>query len=508
MVDNYINFIKEEEIFKDKKKGKKFFARFLVSFLFIATVFTIVYSLNVVAMQSKDPSKLKDEGSFFSFNLFESIRKFKILDQLAQLVEVEKDDLQGMENDRINFLILGVGGENHNGGQLSDTMIFASFQPSSQKIALISIPRDLLVPIKGYGWYKINSANALGGQKGEKEGIQTAVGTVENIMNQPVHYYIKINFEGFKKLIDDLGGVCVNVDNDLVDYKYPILGREYSYPLSSRYEYLNIKKGYQCMDGNLGLKYARSRHALGGEGSDFARSKRQQKILYAIKDKVISFNIILHPQEIIKIIDNLEGNITTNLTITEIIKLAKLMKDINTQSIKSKVLDNGPGGSLYDSYIETEGGVNAYVLKTKSGDFSELQSIAAHIFEDTENEPKKVEESSVSENAKINSEISQPKEEYNANIEIQNGTAISGLAYKTSLELKKLKLNVNKIGNASNQDCSETIIYNLKGEECKEAVNILKKNLKAKTENELPDWIDKQKDISSTTDILIILGKD
>ena len=82
-----------------------------------------------------------------------------------------------------------------------------------------------------------------------------------------------------EKLIDEFGGVTIDVERDLVDPEFPIRGKEYVFPIENRYEILRINAGVQHMDGELALKYARSRHALGIEGSDFARSKRQQKIL-------------------------------------------------------------------------------------------------------------------------------------------------------------------------------------------------------------------------------------
>lgn len=457
-MDNYINFLNEEELFKKRCKRKKIW-RFSITVMTVLVTLTAIYSLNILLINSSSAKGAAEDHESFVSRLFNPFKKINILDQLGDLIEFKKTVLRGEDRDRVNFLLLGIGGKKHEAGELTDTIILGSLKPSTMEAGLISIPRDLLVPVPEYGWYKINSANAFGEQKSEGAGVELAKKTIENIAGQEIQYYMKIDFSGFEKFIDILGGVCLNVENDLVDYQYPIMGRENEYPISSRYEYLNISKGWQCMDGSLALKYARSRHAIGIEGSDFARAKRQQNLIGAVKDKAISYKTFLNPQKIIQILNNLNKNIKTNLSVSEIVHLVKLSKNIDINKIAMKVLDNSPQGPLIDNYVEIEEGVNMYSLTTKSGDFSKVKEIVENIF--VEAQVKGIMAAASGERAKI---------------EILNGTKIPGLAYQTSLELEDSNLEIIKVGNAVEQDKKKTIIYSPMPDNFTDTLNMLEKN--------------------------------
>lgn len=182
--------------------------------------------------------------------------------------------LLGETDDRINILLLGMGGLGHDGPYLTDTIMVASFKPSTKQAALISLPRDLSANIPGYG-SQINNANAFGEQENSGSGPDLARRTISQVLGIPIHYYVRVAFEGFKDIIDSVGGVTVDVENTLDDYTYPVTGKEDS--LSGRYEHLHIEKGTQHMNGTLALKYARSRHAAGVEGSETLRVQSANK---------------------------------------------------------------------------------------------------------------------------------------------------------------------------------------------------------------------------------------
>lgn len=490
MSDNYINFLKEEDLFKKQCKRKKT-GKTAITFLTVFAIIAIVCSLNAIHNKSFAANQsFSSEGKsiFLKFNFF----KFNILNQLSGLIEHSKDILEGGEDDRINVLALGIGGGNHEGGQLTDTIILISIKPSTEQVALISIPRDLLVPIKGYGWQRINNANALGEYRGEGDGVKEIKEVIENITAQSIDYYVKVDFAGFEKIINHLGGVCFHVDNDLIDYKYPVLDKEYAYPIENRFEYLKIESGEQCFDGSLALKYARSRHAIGIEGSDFARAKRQQKLLTAIKEKATSLRIILNPKKVVQLLNDLNKHVNTDLKVTEIIKLAKIAEKIEMNKIVARVLDNSPEGVLKDSVIETANGQKAFVLETKSGDFEEIKLLASNIFELAKNEIAK-------------NELVDKLQDESAKIELQNGTKLNGWAYEISLELKKDDLNVAKIGNSLKQNYPKTIIYSLEPEKFKNTIAFLQEKLNADVSYNFPVWIETA---STTADILVILGKE
>lgn len=206
-------------------------------------------------------------------------------------------------NGRTNVLVLGKGGEGHAGGDLTDTIIFASFSHADRGLTLISLPRDIWVPeIKA----KLNTAYFWGKQKEEWGGLTLTKSLVEEILGQPVHYAVVLDFNGFKKIIDVLGGIEVNVETGFTDEKYPIEGKENDkcggdHEFKCRYETVHFLPGKQYMDGATALKFVRSRNAEGEEGTDLARAARQQKVMKAVKDKTLSVGVLLSPRKLLSI---------------------------------------------------------------------------------------------------------------------------------------------------------------------------------------------------------------
>jgi len=275
--------------------------------------------------------------------------------------------LKGELSDRINVLILGMGGAQHEGPYLTDSIILASIKPSSHQIALLSIPRDLYVPIPKYGWQRINFANALGAAR-SKDGGELASKVVSDILSVPVHYWVRADFQIFKELVDELGGLEIEVDKGFVDYQFP--GPNYQ-PRT-----INFEAGRQVMDGDRALQFVRSRHGGNGENSDFARSKRQQKVLIAIANKVLEQNILSQPQKILRFYNIFQDNVSSNLDISQIIKMARLASYTPLENIITQVIEIGPTGLLEQTIMDN----GAYVLKTKTGNFKELAKLAKNIF--------------------------------------------------------------------------------------------------------------------------------
>ncbi|HTW96597.1 MAG TPA: LCP family protein, partial [Candidatus Methylomirabilis sp.] len=316
--------------------------------------------------------------------------KIPFIGQIRHLVNSSDRQLKSEETGRINILFLGMGGKGHDGPYLTDTIMLASFDVTNKKIALLSIPRDLSIPVEGQtDWTKINNINAYAEAKDPDSGGLAVSQAVSDILDIPVDYYVRADFDGFKNIIDEIGGVDVYVENTLDDYDYPIDGQEDNPDYNARFMHLHVDKGWQHMDGDLALKFARSRHAAGAEGSDFARARRQQLILEATKDKMLQAGTLLNPTTIIGVINELSAHISTNLQPWEIIKLWGEFKDVPKASIISKVLDNSPEGLLYQT-INDQG---AYVLLPKNGDFTEIKYLAANIF----NEAPPVQKETVTE---------------------------------------------------------------------------------------------------------------
>ncbi len=456
--------------------------KLLKNLLYICVFLTVSFSLFYINANISEQNS--SSSSWFD--------KIPILGRIKHLVESADRRLKGEEAGRINILLLGMGGKNHEGGYLTDTIILASLQPSTKKAALLSIPRDMAIPIEDMGWRKINNVNAYAETQTAGSGGLAVSQTVSDVLNMPIDYYLRIDFAGFINIIDRLGGVKIYVDNTLEDYKYPVMGMGDAENYESRYEHLVIEKGWQEMDGELALKYARSRHALGAEGSDFARSKRQQKILEAVKEKVLSINILFEPTLIIDITNELQEHISTNLKTWEIIKIWSMFKNIEADNIINKALDNSPNGLLTDTINES----GAYILIPRNGDFSEIQYLAGNIFSDAPAEAK--------------TRVTYEK----AAIDVRNGTWINGLANKAALDLEKYGFDVIHIGNCGQQNFQTSVIYDLTGGAKAQSLTILKEKTKANVSFELPQWLvdDLAKELSGQKDplqpdFILVLGQ-
>jgi polyisoprenyl-teichoic acid--peptidoglycan teichoic acid transferase len=469
---------------------KKRFSRLKLIFKLTAygAVFTVVGLAFFSFFAEKNIISEKKETSWF--------RQLPVISQFQNLVEGADKKMKGEENDRINILLLGMGGKNHSGAYLTDTIMLVSIQPSTKKVALLSIPRDMAVPIEGvYGWRKINNINALAENKQPGSGGTASMQAIGDILNVQIDYYVRADFEGFTKIVDQLGGVTVDVENNLDDYSYPVLGRESSYPYSSRYEHLHIEKGIQQMDGETALKYARSRHGVGAEGSDFARAKRQQKIMEGIKEKALSVNMLFKPMTIKNILDTLSEHVSLNLELWEMVRMWDLVKDVKKDQIINKVLDNSPGGLLRS----TIGDSGAYLLEPKSGDYTEIQYLANHILDEA---PKELKTEVVSEEV---------------NIEVQNGTWINGLASKISVDLEKLGFHVINIKNCVRQNFQKSVIYDLTYGKKMSSLQILKDKTGANVAFGVPEWLvsdinknygkDNNND-KGQPDFILIIGQD
>lgn len=196
---------------------------------------------------------------------------------------------------RTNILIMGKAGGSHEGPDLTDTMIVASISLTKPEIVTVSIPRDLWIPeIRA----KINSAYYWGNQKNPGDGINFAKSITSGVMGIPVHYGVVIDFSAFKDIVDALGGIQVTVENGFTDKLYPIEGRENDTcagdtTFACRYETITFLPGIQQMGGETALKFVRSRHAEGAEGTDQARGSRQQKVIEGIKSKIMSPKVFL-----------------------------------------------------------------------------------------------------------------------------------------------------------------------------------------------------------------------
>ena len=303
--------------------------------------------------------------------------------------------VQRAEKDVYTILLLGYGGGNHDGAYLTDSMMVARVDLKKKTVDLISIPRDVWVKLatKSGDTFgsKINAVYQMGMfpktypdvkqlGTGDDAGGLLVKKVVSTVLGIPVDYYVTIDFDGFAKAVDTLGGVNVKVPKTFDDYEYPIDGKEKElcghteeeikdlddkiatgtpafelFPC--RYEHLHFDAGYTQMDGATALKFVRSRHAL-ADGSDFGRAARQQVFVDAVKQKVLQVNFI---PKIVPLMEELSSHVQTDVPLGEMQRLIRELPSAKNYTKRTLVLSNqnvlmnntGPGG--------------AFILTTKDG---------------------------------------------------------------------------------------------------------------------------------------------
>jgi LCP family protein required for cell wall assembly len=283
---------------------------------------------------------------------------------------------------RTNVLILGsdqrVKSKINDGAFLTDTILVASIGTVDKNVVLMSLPRDLWVKTpSGYNT-KINAVYSYGGAK-ELQPV------VEGVLGIPIHYYAVINFDLFEDTINSLGGVEVNVEKTFTDYSYPIEGKENA-PEDQRYETITFKAGKQKMDGATALKFARSRKGNNGEDTDFARSKRQQLLIMAIKDKALSASTIMDVEKLTNLYKSYSNNVDTSVDLASAQGFFFLSRQVQFDKVKSIVLDDrsasDQGGLLYSPEDKSLYG-GAYVLIPRAGNFSQMHAyVQRYLFGD------------------------------------------------------------------------------------------------------------------------------
>ncbi|MBI2453875.1 LCP family protein, partial [Candidatus Peregrinibacteria bacterium] len=247
-------------------------------------------------------------------------------------------ELQTDDRGRTNILLLGVGGEGHSGKDLTDTIIIASVDVEQKKVAMFSIPRDLYVDTKN-GGTRVNRLYEMGKNKwGSALGLEFATETLQEKIGIPLHYRFKLDFEAFKKIVDAMGGIDVFVEETIDDPAYPdeLFG----------YEPFYIEKGMRHLDGDMALKYVRSRHS----SSDFSRSERQQQTLLALKKKAADKNFLSRKRLLKELYETLQEHIETNLSLGEMLRFAKFASEWNGASAATATLSDEwslRGGFLY-----------------------------------------------------------------------------------------------------------------------------------------------------------------
>jgi LCP family protein required for cell wall assembly len=262
--------------------------------------------------------------------------------------------------ERLNILLMGIDQRINDPEKVfrTDTMLVLTIDPASMQAGMLSIPRDLWVPIPGYKNNRINTANAIGDSDNYPGGggPQLARKTVEGVLGVRIHHYARLNFSVFESVIDRMGGIEIEVQEDIRDEDYPT--EDYGT------EVFEIAKGTHTLDGATALKYARTRHDSNG---DFGRARRQQQVILAIRDRLQdprTFASMLWSAP--DLIADFGTSVKTDLTLDQMQQLAVLAMKIDRSSINSAVLDQ-----TYTSFATTPDG--AQILVAKRDKIAELR---------------------------------------------------------------------------------------------------------------------------------------
>ncbi len=326
---------------------------------------------------------------------------------------------------RVTVLLLGIDQRGEEQGPWrTDTMMLVTLDPTTLQAGVLSIPRDLWVPIPGYTDNRINTAHFLGDLYNHPGGGPAlAVETVEHNFGIPIDYYVRLNFQGFIDVVNLIGGIDIYVEQAIHDPDYP----DHNYG----YDPLYIEAGWHHFDGELALKYARTRHG----SSDFARARRQQQVLLAILERVTSLELL--PQLATRtpeIYETLRTSIQTDLAPDQALALAALANDVDRGQIRFGVID----GSCTQNWTTPQGGQVLIPIREC------IREVRDYIFG-----------SPVPGETGVAAPTATPEV---ATLAILNGTDRVGLARSTSDYLQSQGLAISRYDNADRQDYAQTLI--------------------------------------------------
>jgi LCP family protein required for cell wall assembly len=330
---------------------------------------------------------------------------------------------------RVTILVMGLDYRDWSadeGPSRSDTMILLTLDPLSKTAGMLSIPRDMWVSIPGFQHGKINTAYYLGdAHQLPGGGPALAVKTVEQFLGVPINYYAQIDFGAFVRFIDEIGGVKIDVPEQIT---IDLLGSGFETKKK-------LKPGIQVLPGEWALAYARARYT---EGGDFDRAQRQQQVIMAIRNQILSFDLL--PTLMTKapvLYKELASGINTNLSLDEVIKLALLAVDISDEDIQRGIIDES---------------------NVLFGNSPDGLSILIPIPDDIHLLRDQIFAASDGLGPETPGDAHQQMGAEGARISIYNGSSTPGLAERTADYLRSQGANIVQVGNANQSYTSTTVI--------------------------------------------------
>jgi polyisoprenyl-teichoic acid--peptidoglycan teichoic acid transferase len=371
------------------------------------------------------------------------------------------------KNGHTNILLLGVAGEGAEGGNLSDSIMVVSVNPSGPSISMLSLPRDLFLSSR-IGDRKVNEIYAAARYKqGNRRGLEIIKDAVSEFTGVPIHYGAVVNFKVFAEGVDELGGLDIFVPEAIEDPFYP--------DVDYGYQTFVVRKGFQHFDGETALKYARSRKT----SSDYDRAKRQQDIILAIRQKAENMSLLTDFGKLENFFQIYRKNVNTDLGLTQTVALAKVGLGIDYGNVVSAVLNDDPaqtGGFLYTPAKEFYGG--QYVLLPE--DLKDTQLFMDLVL--------------------IHPEILLE----NAQISVLNGSMTAGKASRMAVRLRRLGFHVIDVGNYhSDRPVFRTFLKDYVGEKELKTKKIIERVFDANHTEVVPEM---EQDPNNLIDFQVILG--
>jgi polyisoprenyl-teichoic acid--peptidoglycan teichoic acid transferase len=329
--------------------------------------------------------------------------------------------------DRVTVLVMGVDNRPGQTVARTDSIMLLTIDPMSGSSGMLSFPRDMLVPVPALDdTVKINTIHVFGEIRNYPGGGPTMLkDTISDLIGYPIDYYVRVNFDGFREIVDLIGGVDIQVAKDIRDDKYP--DDNYGY------DPLFIPAGLQHMDGALALKYARTRHV----DTDYQRADRQQQVILAVKDK------ITQPGQLATLLPRLPGlalamanSVQTDMPVEKAIMLARAIGQIDLTSPTRVVIDNTMGVTSLDPKWGS----------SLTPDMDKVKAAAASVFGETQTGP------SAAEGAR------QAVQSESARVVVLNGTTAGGLGSEVAAGLTADGFQVVAVGNADRADYGQSVL--------------------------------------------------
>lgn len=352
----------------DKSKKKRFKLKYL---MFFTSFVLLIFFISIFVFSYFRSLDLKNLG-------IDDASVFDTFKYVASAIS-SSDKLDKLKNSkgRTNFLIVGIDSRKEYVSLLTDSIILMSYNHSTKNVISISIPRDLRVKYANNVYSKINAVmqfkfNELKTKYNDvdralEESFNYLETILKEILNLDIHYGVLINFEVFKQTIDLLGGIDVYIERSFVDHEFPNSSDTALITIS-------FQQGWEHMNGERALQYARSRKGNNGEGTDYARARRQQIVINAVKDKFLKSDFFTQVSNFNSLFSILSKNIKffnfKSSDIELLISNKEMLKDI---TINSLVIT--PEIGSYTGHILKTGDFNdgvGWVIYPVKQDFSEL----------------------------------------------------------------------------------------------------------------------------------------